>query len=71
MSSRPSRYPDGVKVQTTRRQPDGTSTPRSTPRTATGFAADLTLHELSRQQIAILEGQNTVLELLKSRVAAT
>ena len=31
----------------------------------------LTLHELSRQQIAILEGQNTVLELLKSRVAAT
>lgn len=31
----------------------------------------LALHELSRQQLAILEGQNTVLDLLKSRVVAS
>jgi hypothetical protein len=38
-------------------------------RTATDHATLVALHELSKRQIAILEGQNEVLELLRQRVA--
>ncbi len=42
----------------------------SDARAANDHATLVALHELSKQQITILEGQNEVLELLRKRVAA-
>jgi hypothetical protein len=41
----------------------------SDARSATDHATLVALHELSKRQIAILEGQNQVLDLLRQRVS--